>query len=283
MFLILLSFLCVSQIYRDAGTHEFVDDSPFIFIVTPTYPRPTQLADMTRLCNTLRYIPRIYWVVVDDSSVKNAKLRELLEFCSVPFIYLYAKTPKNLLNGKKFGRGVHNRNAALAWIRKKSESVSGGRPSILYFADDDNAYDVRLFDEIRKTKKVSMFPVGCVAKTGVSTPIIHRNGSLLGYHDPFYAKRVYPVDMAGFAIRTDLILHSTVLFEHKTGYLEDHFLRSLNFDDEEIECLAQKCTQILVWHVKTLPASPILRAKVNKTLQPLIKETNLLKLFENYS
>lgn len=178
---------------------------------------------------------------------------------------------------------MHNRNAALAWIRRESEAASGGRPSVIYFADDDNAYDIRLFEEIRKTKKVSMFPVGCVDRTGVSTPVIHKNGSLIGYHDPFYAHRTYPIDMAGFAVNTDLITNSIAVFPHKTGFLEDYFLRSLDFDDSEIEFLAENCTQILVWHVKTMKTSPILQAKVNKTVQPLIGETNLLKLFENYA
>ena len=37
---------------------------------------------------------------------------------------------------------------------------------ILYFADDDNTYDLKLFEEIRKTQNVSMFPVGFIGNTG---------------------------------------------------------------------------------------------------------------------
>ena len=281
--MVLFSVFLITQTYLETSSSKPIDDPPIIFIVTPTYPRATQLADMTRLCNTLRHLPSVYWIVVDDSTIENLKLRELLESCNVPFAFFCAVTPRERADGKRFGRGVHNRNAALAWIRREAKSVSGDRASIVYFADDDNAYDIRLFEEIRRTKKVSMFPVGCIGGTGVSTPVILKNGTLLGFHDPFYANRAYPVDMAGFAIGADLILNSTALFEHKTGYLEDRFLRKLRFKYDEIEFLAENCTQILVWHVKTRLADPIKPSRVNETMKPLINETNLLALFEKYT
>ncbi|XP_003745152.1 galactosylgalactosylxylosylprotein 3-beta-glucuronosyltransferase sqv-8-like [Galendromus occidentalis] len=265
---------------RNSSDHE---DTPLIFIVTPTYPRPAQLADMTRLCNTLMNVPDIHWIVAEDFDKENPRLRELLDFCGVPFTFLNARTPWIFRYGKVFGRGVFNRNAALAWIRRESAAIRGDRPSVVYFADDDNAYDIRLFGEIRKTKKISMFPVGCISGTGVSTPIVHRNGSLLGFHDNFYKERIYPIDMAGFAVNTDLILNSTAEFERKTGYLEDHFLRDLQFHNGEIEFLADNCTRILVWHVRTEPADPIVSEKVISSLQPLIEDSNLSELFENYA
>ncbi len=39
-------------------------------------------------------------------------------------------------------RGSSNRNAALNWIRSNIKS------GVLYFADDDNTYDIRLFEEV---------------------------------------------------------------------------------------------------------------------------------------
>lgn len=63
-------------------------------------------------------------------------------------------------------RGVANRRAALDWIRA---NVKNG---VLYFGDDDNTFDLRLFEEIRDTQKVSMFPVGLIGEYGVSAPIV---------------------------------------------------------------------------------------------------------------
>ncbi len=38
---------------------------------------------------------------------------------------------------------------------------------VLYFADDDNSYDARVFSEVRGTKSVSMLPVGLLRPAAV--------------------------------------------------------------------------------------------------------------------
>lgn len=40
-------------------------------------------------------------------------------------------------------RGVSNRNRGLDWIRANASE------GVLYFADDDNTYDLEIFDEVR--------------------------------------------------------------------------------------------------------------------------------------
>ncbi len=45
--------------------------------------------------------------------------------------------------------------------------LSKSNPAVTYFADDDNTYDLRIFKEIRKTKGISMFPVGLLRPAGV--------------------------------------------------------------------------------------------------------------------
>jgi hypothetical protein len=37
---------------------------------------------------------------------------------------------------------------------------------VVYFADDDNTYDIRLFKEIATTQRISMFPVGFIGSQG---------------------------------------------------------------------------------------------------------------------
>ena len=41
-------------------------------------------------------------------------------------------------------RGVAARNSAIKWIVENAEPNS-----VMYFADDDNTYDVRLFEEVK--------------------------------------------------------------------------------------------------------------------------------------
>jgi hypothetical protein len=52
---------------------------------------------------------------------------------------------RNLIN--PIPSGVENRNRALAWISKKVEDT-GDDSGVIYFADDDNTYDLRLFEEV---------------------------------------------------------------------------------------------------------------------------------------
>lgn len=94
-------------------------------------------------------------------------------------------------------------------------------------------------------KKVSMWPVGLVTKTGVSSPII-RNGKLEGFYDGWIGGRKYPVDMAGFAVSVKFLHerpHAKMPF--KPGYEEDGFLRSLSpLANAEIELLADECREV---------------------------------------
>jgi beta-1,3-glucuronyltransferase S len=70
---------------------------------------------------------------------------------------------------KSIPRGVSNRRAALSWI--KNNNI---REGVLYFGDDDNTFDLRLFSEIRFTNRVSMFPVGLIGDYSVSSPIVEK-------------------------------------------------------------------------------------------------------------
>jgi beta-1,3-glucuronyltransferase len=52
--------------------------------------------------------------------------------------------PKEEQKKKVKARGVSNRNRALQWIRENYVDPNG----VIYFADDDNSYDLRIFEEV---------------------------------------------------------------------------------------------------------------------------------------
>ena len=181
-------------------------------------------------------VPRLTWIVVEDSKLVTARLKRILERFNTLNIVLTAGerdhshtihthvTSKQLLltaeMPKKYRkqkgpkpRGVAGRNEAIRWI---VENVEGD--GVMYFADDDNTYDLRLFEEvgnelniynpistsavtmqIRTTRNVSFFPVGLVGNLGVSSPIV-RDGKIIGFFDGWIGNRVFAVDMAGFAV-----------------------------------------------------------------------------------
>ena len=51
------------------GTVPDINDQsmPIIFVITPTYARPVQKAELTRLCNTFLIVPNLHWILVEDA------------------------------------------------------------------------------------------------------------------------------------------------------------------------------------------------------------------------
>lgn len=94
----------------------------------------------------------------------------------IPYTHISSPMPDFYRSQKPMPRGVANRRAAINWIRQ-----NGKKPGVMYFGDDDNTFDLRLFDEIRSTKRVSMFPVGLIGQYSVSTPVV-RNVSFIAMH-----------------------------------------------------------------------------------------------------
>ena len=51
---------------------------PMVYVITPTYARPTQMADLTRLSQALQGVPNVTWILVEDSGRKTQKVERLL-------------------------------------------------------------------------------------------------------------------------------------------------------------------------------------------------------------
>ncbi|XP_034656558.1 galactosylgalactosylxylosylprotein 3-beta-glucuronosyltransferase P isoform X2 [Drosophila subobscura] len=232
---------------------------PPLYIITPTYRRPEQLAELTRLGYTLKHVANLLWLVIEDANKTNPLVAHTLDRIGVPYEYMVAPMPEKYKQTKKAKpRGVSNRNRGLEYLRQHATE------GVLYFADDDNTYDISIFEQMRYISKVGMWPVGLVTKTGVSSPII-RNGKLDGYYDGWIGGRKYPVDMAGFAVNIKFLRqrpHAQMPF--KPGYEEDGFLRSLApLANDEIDLLADECRDILTWHTQTKKNPPA--QALNKT------------------
>lgn len=88
-------------------------------------------------------------------------------FPGLSYTHMATPMPEAYRREKYVPRGVSNRRAALQWVQENGED-SG----VLYFLDDDNAIDIRLFNEMRSTKTVSMWPVGLIGDYTVSSPVV---------------------------------------------------------------------------------------------------------------
>ncbi|XP_066983261.1 galactosylgalactosylxylosylprotein 3-beta-glucuronosyltransferase S-like [Macrobrachium rosenbergii] len=244
---------------------------PPIYIITPTYKRNTQIADMTRMSQTLMHVPNLHWIVIEDALKTSDVVRELLVRSGLRFTQLCATMPDEYKGNPSVGKGVFNRREGLRWLRENA------REGVLYFADDDNSYDIRLFEQMRTTKIVSVFPVGMILSLGISSPII-REEKVVGFHDAFQAGRKFAVDMAGFAVNLR-VLHANpdATIPLRLSYLEDGFLRQLRIELKDLEPLAWGCTQVLVWHTKTYkPGTPKMEHITHTDF-----DTNLVELYKN--
>lgn len=232
------------------------ESKPVIYAITPTYARPVQEAELTRLSHTFRLVPRFHWIVVEDSISKTELVSNFLARCGVPYTHLYAATPAELKLGPKdpswlLPKGVLQRNEGLQWLRANVDKLDPR--GVVYFADDDNTYDLRLFEEMRKTVKVSVWPVGLVGGLLVEGPIV-RDGRVAGWNAVWKPKRRYPLDMAGFAVSLRLLLdfpEAQFRLRLPRGEQESYLLGQLLAGPHELEPRAENCTQTLVWHTRT--------------------------------
>ena len=68
--------------------------------------------------------------------------------------------------------------------------------SVVYFGDDDNTYDLELFNEIRRTQRVTVWPVGICGGLRWEGPICINN-RVTEWHTAWAKKRPFPIDFAG--------------------------------------------------------------------------------------
>lgn len=125
-----------------------------IHIITPTYSRPVQKAELTRLANTLLHVPNLHWILVEDSQRRTALVSSLLQETGLNYTHLNVETPRNYkirgdTRDPRIPRGTIQRNLGLRWLRETFSS-NNTQPGIVYFADDDNTYSLELFEEVRR-------------------------------------------------------------------------------------------------------------------------------------
>lgn len=156
---------------------------PTIYLITPTNSRAeTQLADLTRLRNTLWLVPKLYWIIVEDSPRPSRRVSNFMKDINMRSVHLFVPTDEKYILAAnetrwKKPRGVAQRNRGLKWIRDNAELLDP--KGVVYFADDDNTYDIRLFEEMRYTERVSVWPVAFVGELLYERPIC-RDGKVLG-------------------------------------------------------------------------------------------------------
>ncbi|KAI6238538.1 Galactosylgalactosylxylosylprotein 3-beta-glucuronosyltransferase [Aphelenchoides fujianensis] len=217
-----------------------------IFVITPTYPRPERFAVMTRTTQTLMQVSNLFWIVVEDGE-PSPVVQRMLDRSGIPHVYLNTTS-----NPALPVHGWSQRNLALTYLRENYAREDDG---VVYFADDDNAYDIRLFNQyIRRVKKIGFWAVGFVGAAKVEAPHVV-NGTITKWDTIYEPDRKFATDMAGFAVNIRLILNSNASFGKQCNKRnpEDCFIRQLgvNVSDTEPFGHDSEPKELLVWHTKS--------------------------------
>lgn len=196
-------------------------------------------------------VRNLHWIVIEDSAQRSSFVTSLLS--RMPFATSHLAATSTAGEKSKV-RGASQRNAGLKLLLKNPNTLHDD--DVIYFADDDNSYDVRLFDEIRRTQRVGVLPVGFMRALPFSSPVVG-GGKVLEFLDHFPAERTFQMDLAGFAVNAGFWRSrgAQLFVARKVGYLEDDFLKALKVTLDELQPLADNCTQVLVWHTKTTGSS----------------------------
>ncbi|GMS90913.1 hypothetical protein PENTCL1PPCAC_13089, partial [Pristionchus entomophagus] len=129
--------------------------------------------------------------------------------------------------------------------------------AVVFFADDDNAYDVRLFDKyIRRVKRLGMWGVSLAGAAVVEAPRV-ANNTIVGWDAAWKPERKFAIDLAGFAVNLKEIMRvpneqfglkasSTLKETLKIVILSERRSRTFGYLDNPKEVLA--------WHVRTKSA-----------------------------
>ncbi|TRZ15468.1 hypothetical protein HGM15179_011635 [Zosterops borbonicus] len=238
------------------------DTLPTIHVVTPTYSRPVQKAELTRLANTLLHVPNLHWILVEDSQRRTPLITRLLRDTGLNYTHLNVETPRNYklrgdMRDPRIPRGTMQRNLALRWLRE-TFNKNNSQPGIVYFADDDNTYSLELFEEMRSTRKVSVWPVAFVGGLRYESPKVNAAGKVYGWKTVFDPHRPFAIDMAGFAVNLRLILQRPQAYFKlrgvKGGYQESSLLRELvtlsDLEPKAANCTKMRSTRkVSVWPV----------------------------------
>ncbi|XP_070180818.1 galactosylgalactosylxylosylprotein 3-beta-glucuronosyltransferase 3-like [Littorina saxatilis] len=252
------------------------DPLPIAYVITPTYNRVSQKADLLRLCYTVMHVQHVHWIVVEDNHEKSQTVADILRGCQGPSVtHIFATD-----NYETKHRGVAQRNAALTWLRQcviPGPHSAGG----VYFADDDNTYDLLVFEAVRWTKVVSVWLVGMVGGAYYEGPVC-KNGKIAGWQGQWGGAREFPLDMAAFSVDLDYLLkHPKAEFSISVerGFLEDHFLHSLKVTRSDFTLQPDaNCSKVLAWHTQTtLPKLKMPRVLLDTQRKSVGNDTSKIK------
>lgn len=203
------------------------EDHKTVFVITPTYTRITQLAELTLLAQALAHVPFLQWIVVEIS--KTSLVSDFLESTNLHFTHLD--------NGGVMEQGINKcnvlRNTALGHLRESHVNSSG----VILFANLDRLYSTELFIKVRDIKKVGIWPT-IFAKEQFECNPLKFNQNI-----PKYPINLGSVGFSTALLQTELTLPPRVSDTDAISQITDALISG----KEEVEIIS--CSDQFVWFI----------------------------------
>ncbi|KHN87947.1 putative glucuronosyltransferase sqv-8 [Toxocara canis] len=179
---------------------------PLIIVITPTRKSLTRLPDMTRLAQSLMLVRRLAWVVVESGAVIADPIERLLKRSKLPFCYFTEHSNNaHLKDWRWLGR-----DSGLKFVIYRFAQFSNR--AVVYFADADGAYDIRLFESyIRNVNTLGVWALGLAGAELVVAPRVTQIGIVDGWLSETHSDLEWPLDASGFAINLKVLLRHNKL------------------------------------------------------------------------
>uniref|UniRef100_A0A0M3HZJ3 Galactosylgalactosylxylosylprotein 3-beta-glucuronosyltransferase n=1 Tax=Ascaris lumbricoides TaxID=6252 RepID=A0A0M3HZJ3_ASCLU len=266
---------------------------PLIIVITPTRKTLTRLPDMTRLAQTLTLTHHIAWVVIENGISRADPIERLLKRSSIPFCYLvlaqtltlthhiawvviengisradpierllkrssipfcYLVSPIIDLSFQESWRWTA-REFGLKFVTQQFATFSNH--AVIYFADDDGAYDLRIFDSyIRNVQTIGVWAIGLAGKEAIVAPAVDTNGVVNGWLTKEHQDSQWPLDAPGFAINLRVLLNHTnfILGDCKMPLPQECLLSQLGLTKENAKPFGYNVVprDVLAWQPTTV-------------------------------
>jgi hypothetical protein len=202
--------------------------------------------------------PPLLWIVA-EWPYQSRETAEILRSSGVMYRHLICN--RNTTNIRKII--VCQKNNAIFHIKK--HRLDG----IVHFADEERAYSVDLFEEMRKIRRFGTWPVaihvGARYRVVLEGPLC-RGNQVTGWHTNQRrgVPRRFPIGFSGFAFNSTILwdpqrwnsptLESIILHSGGRGGLqESRFIEKLVEDETQMEGLADNCSRVMVWNFDLEP------------------------------
>lgn len=212
-----------------------------IYVITPTYIRPTQEVELVILSQALQHVPFVHWIVVEFT--KTELVASLLKEFGIPTTHLESYIPVNQQLQDNVNSCSVLRNIALDHLTNNLTLPNG----VIMFANTDRSYSEDAFDFIRKIQKIGIWPVAFCPEQFECKPKLKflSENKESTIDNPV----VYPINIASLGISTVLMKtasHVRFLTRGSDTFVCSKFLEQLNVSSDEFE-LPELCSKFFIW------------------------------------